>query len=90
MKHRVAVNFAVDGKGVFYAAQLFQAMRQARPSLDDEIARGELSGVFDWLRANIWEQASRHETDQLCRRASGTPLDPAHFRAHLEARYLAG
>lgn len=76
--------------GAMYAAQWFQVMRHTRPSLDAEIARGELAGVFEWLRANIWEQASRHETAELCRRASGSALDPAHFRAHLEARYLAG
>lgn len=74
--------------GAMYAAQWFATIRARRPSLDDEIARGELSGVFDWLRANIWDVASRFETDELTRRASGGPLDPAHFRAHLEARYL--
>lgn len=74
--------------GAMYAAQWFATLRQARPALDAEIARGELDGVFAWLRANIWEQASRYETDELTRRASGGPLDPAHLRAHLEARYL--
>jgi carboxypeptidase Taq len=74
--------------GAMYAAQWFATIRARRPSLDEEIARGELSGVFDWLRANIWDVASRFETDELTRRASGGPLDPAHFRAHLEARYL--
>ena len=44
--------------------------------------------VFDWLRENIWLTASRYETDELTRRASGETLNPAHFRTHLEARYL--
>ena len=74
--------------GAMYAAQWFATIRKLRPALDAEIARGELSGVFDWLRANIWENASRFPTDELCRRASGAALDPAHFKTHLEARYL--
>ena len=74
--------------GAMYAAQWFATMRRVRPALDAEIARGDFSGVFDWLRANIWEQASRYPTDELCRRASGGPLDPACFKAHLEKRYL--
>ena len=45
--------------------------------------------VFDWLREHIWSQASRWTTDELAMRASGETLNPAHFRAHLEARYLA-
>jgi carboxypeptidase Taq len=75
--------------GAMYAAQWFATIRAQRAELDAEIARGELSGVFDWLKANIWDHASRYETDELTRRATGGPLDPAHFRAHLEARYLA-
>jgi carboxypeptidase Taq len=74
--------------GAMYAAQWFATLRRTRPTLDAEIARGELGGAFDWLRANIWSQASRHETAELTRLASGSALDPDHLRAHLEARYL--
>jgi carboxypeptidase Taq len=76
--------------GAMYAAQWFAAMRRAMPDLDARIGAGELQGVFDWLRANIWSQGSRHTTDELAVRASGEPLNPAHFRAHLQARYLPG
>jgi carboxypeptidase Taq len=71
-----------------YAAQWFAAMRRSMPGLDQSIAAGDLAPVFGWLQANIWSQASRWTTDELARRASGEALNPAHFRAHLEARYL--
>ena len=74
--------------GAMYAAQWFAALRRAVPDLDARIAAGELSAVFEWLAANVWSQASRWETPELVERASGEPLNPAHFRAHLEARYL--
>jgi carboxypeptidase Taq len=74
--------------GAMYAAQWFAAMRRAMPDLDDRITRGDLGAVFDWLRDNVWSQASRWTTDELAIRASGEPLNPAHFRAHLERRYL--
>jgi carboxypeptidase Taq len=74
--------------GAMYAAQWFAAMRRAMPDLDARIARGDLAAVFDWLRQNIWTQASRWTTDELARRASGEVLNPAHFQAHLRARYL--
>jgi len=73
--------------GALYAAQWFAAMRRAHPDLDTRIATGDLAPVFDWLNANIWSQASRWETPELVRRASGEALNPAHFRAHLETRY---
>lgn len=74
--------------GAMYAAQWFAAMRRATPDLDAQIEAGRLEPVFDWLREHIWSQASRWETPELARRASGEALNPAHFRAHLERRYL--
>lgn len=74
--------------GAMYAAQWFATMRRATPDLDDRIGQGDLQPVFDWLREQIWSQGSRWETTELVRRASGEALNPAHFRRHLESRYL--
>ena len=76
--------------GAMYAAQWFAAMRRSLPDLDAQIASGDWAPMFDWLREHIWTQASRWPTDELAIRASGEVLNPAHFKAHLEARYLAG
>jgi carboxypeptidase Taq len=74
--------------GAMYAAQWFAAMRRDLPELDARIGVGDLAPVFDWLRSRIWTQASLWTTDELAQRASGEALNPAHFKAHLEARYL--
>ncbi len=74
--------------GAMYAAQWFAAMRRALPDLDARMGGGDLAPVFDWLRDHIWSQASLWTTDELAVRASGEALNPAHFKAHLEARYL--
>ncbi|HEX2011878.1 MAG TPA: carboxypeptidase M32 [Roseateles sp.] len=75
--------------GAMYAAQWFAAMRRAMPDLDARITAGELGAVFDWLNTHIWSQGSRWETPELVRRASGeAALNPAHFKAHLQGRYL--
>ena len=74
--------------GAMYAAQWFAAMRRELPDLEGRIASGELKPVFDWLDSRIWSQGSRFETAELARRASGEALNPAHFRAHLQSRYL--
>ncbi|MDN3922238.1 carboxypeptidase M32 [Roseateles violae] len=75
--------------GAMYAAQFFASMRRTLPDLDARIAAGDLAPVFGWLNENIWSQGSRWTTPELVRRASGETLNPAHFRAHLQARYLA-
>lgn len=74
--------------GAMYAAQWFAAMRRAMPDLDARIAAGDLAPVFDWLQTHIWSQGSRWTTDELALRASGETLNPTHFRAHLQSRYL--
>jgi len=75
--------------GAIYAAQYVATIRKQQPDLDARIASGDLSPVMNWLDTNIWSQASRWSTDALVTRATGEPLNAKHFRAHLEARYLA-
>lgn len=75
--------------GAMYAAQYFASIRKAHPDLDSRVAAGDLAPIFDWLKHNIWSQASRWPTAELVQRATGEALNPAHFKAHLERRYLA-
>ncbi|WP_426444897.1 carboxypeptidase M32 [Siccibacter colletis] len=74
--------------GAMYAAQLFHAARRALPHLDQAIAAGDFSALFDWLRQNIWQHGSRFSTSALMTNATGEDLNPLYFRQHLEARYL--
>jgi carboxypeptidase Taq len=74
--------------GAMYAAQWFATMRRVMPDLDAKIAAGHLAPIFEWLKINIWSQGSRWETPELVKRASGETLNPAHFKRHLQSRYL--
>ncbi|UNA37349.1 hypothetical protein LRM35_27510 [Klebsiella variicola subsp. variicola] len=74
--------------GAMYAAQLMAAARRALPTLDRDIAEGDFSALFDWLRQNIWQHGSRFTTSQLIQQATGEDLNSRYFREHLTARYL--
>lgn len=74
--------------GAMYAAQYFATIRRLHPALDASLAAGDLKPIFDWLSSHIWSQASRWETSELVQRATGEALNPAHFKRHLEQRYL--
>ena len=75
--------------GAMYAAQYFASIRSAHPDLDAQVAAGDLQPIFGWLNRHIWSQASRWPTPELVQRATGEALNPTHYRAHLQRRYLA-
>jgi carboxypeptidase Taq len=74
--------------GAMAAAQLMAAIRRDVPDLDAGLARGDLSAMMAWLNRHVHGQGARLGFQDLLRHATGKPLDPADFTAHLTARYL--
>ena len=74
--------------GAMAAAQLMRAARLAEPGLDAALAEGDFSVLQGWLRRHVHSQGSRLGFQDLLRAATGKPLDPADFMAHLRERYL--
>jgi carboxypeptidase Taq len=75
--------------GAMAAAQLMAAARRELPGLDAALARGELSALVAWLRHKVHGRGSLLGFNDLLREATGKPLDPEDFTAHLTARYLS-
>ena len=76
--------------GAMAAAQLMAAIRRAIPDLDAHLARGDLAPMMRWLNLHVHGQGARLGFQDLLRHATGKPLDPTDFTAHLTARYLGG
>jgi carboxypeptidase Taq len=75
--------------GAMAAAQLIAAARAAVPGLDTALGEGDLSPLVGWLRVNVHGKGSLLGLNDLLRAATGKPLDPAAFQAHLTERYLS-
>jgi carboxypeptidase Taq len=75
--------------GAMAAAQLMAAARRAEPELDAALGRGDLSVLQGWLHANVHAKGSLLGFNDLLREATGKPLDPRDFEAHLTSRYLS-
>ena len=75
--------------GALGAAQIAAHLRATAPHLLEGVATGEIQPLLEWLRSNIHGAASRYSTGDLFTRATGQPLGPEAFLAHLKARYLA-
>ncbi|MBI3443850.1 MAG: carboxypeptidase M32 [Magnetospirillum sp.] len=74
--------------GAMTAAQLFDAAGKADADVAPGIGRGDFKPLLAWLRANIHSKGSLLSTSDLLTQATGRPLDPAVFEAHLRRRYL--
>jgi carboxypeptidase Taq len=74
--------------GAIAAAQLFAAAKDAVPDISGAIAKGDFTPLMGWLGENVHALGSSRSGDELLERATGRPLDPAVFKAHLSARYL--
>jgi carboxypeptidase Taq len=74
--------------GAMTAAQLFQAAVGAQPEIPEKLGRGDFRPLISWLREHVHGQGSRLSTPELLTRATGRPLDPEAFLAHLRRRYL--
>lgn len=75
--------------GAMAAAQLMAAARRDLPTLDEALARGSLSMLQGWLHVHVHGEGSLLGFDDLLRKATGRPLGPTDFQAHLTARYLS-
>jgi len=90
------VHWAVGSFGYFpsyaigsvIAGQLYERLRADRPELDDEIAAGQFSGLFDWLRENVHGLGASLSTPALITAATGKPLTAAAWLRYVEAKYL--
>ncbi len=75
--------------GAMAAAQLMATARRSVTELDAALGRGDLRPLVGWLRAKVHGVGNRLGFNDLLRAATGKPLDPADFEAHLTARYLS-
>ncbi|MCR4267246.1 carboxypeptidase M32 [Nitratireductor sp. ZSWI3] len=73
--------------GAMIAAQQWAAIEKEIPDVEAQFAGGRFDAVNDWRRERIWSQASLLSTPELIEKATGEPLNVAHFRRHLEMRY---
>jgi carboxypeptidase Taq len=76
--------------GAMTAAQLFDAARRANPGIPAALGKGDFSPLMAWLRTNVHGKGSLVSARELLIQATGKPLDPEIYKAHLQSRYLNG
>ena len=81
--------FPTYALGNIYAAQLFASASAALPDLEGRCERGDLLPLLQWLRDRIHGHGRRHPAGELCRLATGHPLDSRPFVDYLRRKFGA-
>src|SRR5579863_2544187 len=74
--------------GTAIAAQLYESLREGLEALDEQLARGEFGGLFEWLRTNVHGLGAKVPVQELLKAATGKPLGATSFVRYVEAKYL--
>jgi carboxypeptidase Taq len=73
--------------GNLYAAQIFDAAQQALPELEEQIRRGELRPLREWLRENVHQHGMRYRAKDLIEHVTGQPPSPQPFIDYVERKF---
>jgi carboxypeptidase Taq len=74
--------------GNLMAAQLWRALSDDLPDIDDQIAAGDFAPLREWLRLNVHRHGRKYESRELLRRATGEELSVEPWLDYLEAKLL--
>ena len=75
--------------GNILSAQFFDAAQQARPSITDDMQRGEFGALHGWLRDNIYRHGRTFTAAELVERVTGGPLRVEPYIRYLREKYGA-
>ncbi len=70
--------------GNLYGAQIDRQARKELPDLDEQLARGEMIPLREWLGEKVHMQGRRYQSLDLIREICGEDLDPTLFVDYLE------
>jgi carboxypeptidase Taq len=89
------IHWAFGGFGYFptytygnlYSAQIFATVQKELPDLDQQIRRGHLSPLREWLREKIHKVGKLKAPGELIQEISGEPLHQRFLVNYLEEKY---
>ncbi len=74
--------------GNMIAAQLWYAVKEFHPDIEEDFAKGEFGRLVKWLRENVHSKGRQYDTLELTRQVTGQELSPHGLIRYLKERYL--
>ena len=77
-------NFAY---GNIYGGQLLWKMKQDIPHWVEELRKGNVKTIVDWLRLNVYSSGQLKDPHDLIQQITGQPVNPKYFIDYLREKY---
>ena len=78
--------FPTYSLGNVIAGQIWDAAAEAIPGLEQQIGRGELAPLRDWLAERLYEHGNKFMPKELIQRVVGGPIDVGPYLRQLGER----
>ena len=75
--------------GNVVSVQVWEALREALPDVDEQLAQGEFGELRDWLREAVYRHGRKFTTTELLERLVGGGIDPEPYLAYLREKLAA-
>ena len=79
--------FATYSIGSLYAAQFYAAIHREFPSLETAIGQGNTQPIHNWLKQHIYPFGRYYSSEELCKRATGEPLNSDYFIEYAKQKF---
>ncbi len=79
--------FPTYSLGSFYAAQFYRTAQKDLPGLEQEMERGNTTGLLTWLRQRIHVHGRTYTSEELCEKVTGETLKVQYFLDYLLDKY---
>jgi carboxypeptidase Taq len=73
--------------GSLYAAQFFNTINSKTSDLDKQIEVADYNVISQWLNENIYSKGRLFDSDVLCQKACGEPLNSIYFINYIQSKY---
>jgi carboxypeptidase Taq len=73
--------------GNIYSGQITAALTKDLPDWRNELAKGKLEGVNNWLKTNIHRKGDLYNPEELIKQATGESLDSEPYLKYLNKKY---
>jgi carboxypeptidase Taq len=79
--------FPTYSLGSFYAAQFFACASSNDRQLQDKMEKGDTTGLLQWLKQRIHASGRILNSEEICKSATGEPLNVQYFMDYLLDKY---